>query len=91
MIKYKHKDRFGITTIVKVEGRLFVTKDKDGKDVFEGDKIYVFNNKVSCTVIWSATHRGWAVQLSENPKGLPMSFISFYPRDIELIESKENE
>ena len=69
----------------------FVTKDKRGKDVFEGDKIYVFNSKMSCRVIWSATHRGWAAQLSENPKGLPMSFVSFYPRDIELIEDKEND
>jgi hypothetical protein len=65
----------------------FVTTDKNGKDVFEGDKIYVFN-KCPVRVIWSATHRGWAVQLVENPKGLPMSMSSFYPRDTELIEDK---
>ena len=68
----------------------FVTKDKNGKDVFEGDRVYVFD-KVACKVIWSSTHRGWAVQLCENPEGLPMSMSSFYPKDIELIKDKDNE
>ncbi len=68
----------------------FVTKDKHGKDVFEADKVYVFG-KAPCKVIWSATHRGWAVQLVENPEGLPMSMSSFYPKDIEIIEDKPND
>jgi len=90
MIKYKCKDKFGITGIVEVEGRLFVTKDKHGNDVFSGDKVYIFN-KTPCKVIWSEIHAGWAVLFVENPNGVPMSLSNLYPKDIELIEDKENE
>ena len=47
MIKYKCVDEFGITGIVEVEGRLFVTEDKDGKDVFAEDKIKATISDVS--------------------------------------------
>ena len=85
MIKYK--DPQG--NIKEIEGRLFVCKDKNGKDVFEEDKPKAFG-KALCKVIWSDIHRGWAVLLVENPKGVLMSLSSFYPKDIELIEDKND-
>ncbi len=95
MIKYKHKDRFGITTTVKAEGRLFVTKDKNGKDVFAGDKVRN-QDGFACIVKYYPKKFQWGLHnpKTTDKKGFCVTWCdSFSPKDmkeIELIEDKED-
>ena len=86
MIKYKYKDKFGITGIVEVEGRLFVTKDKNGKDVFAGDKLLSKDGLRKYKVTWDERRcRWWLCGIDK-----PWAVNEPVWEDYELIEDKEN-
>ena len=88
-IKYRHKDKFGITGTIEVEGDLFVTKDKLGKDVFAGDKVKA--NGIIAIVNWDARECRYMLStipsLCEYPPALYDNMGSkFLWSDIGLIE-----
>ena len=87
MIKYKYKDKFGITSIVEVEGRLFVTKDKNGKDVFARDKLLSKDGLRKYKVTWDERRCRWWLC------GIDKPWVVNDPvwGDYELIKDKKNE
>jgi hypothetical protein len=93
MIKYKCKDKFGITGIVEVEGDLFVTKDKNGKDVFAGDKVKyqkdIGGKTGNYIVEWYTPKAGYI--LSGIDKETELWNRDWMREYSELIEDKENE
>ena len=99
MIKYKHTDKFGITGTVEVEGKLFVTLDKNGKDVFAGDEVLVYKGSKNIGegyVFFNKRFLWWTVNNSnqDNDRECPQDWsqLSLCDVDIELIiEDKEDE
>ena len=95
LIKYKHKDKFGITGTVEVEGRLFVCKSKNGKDVFAGDKIRALIFDVSSKPLIGRIVPNksplscWMFKYKFESK----DYLAPAPdlKDIEIIEEKEDE
>ena len=88
MIKYKHINRFGITGIVEVEGRLFVCKDKNGKDVFAGDSVK--SGKRILTIVWNEHKMRWDADEEDGRYCLPLNHWAI-SEQFELIEDKEDE
>lgn len=94
MIKYKHKDKFGIIGIVEVEGQLFVCKDKNKKDVYAGDSVK--SGKRILTVVWDKSDMQWkAKQQGRSPAAdyyLPDTPLCQWAisEQFELIEDKDN-
>ncbi len=94
MIKYKCTDKSGITGTVEVEGRLFVTKDKNGKDVFAGDSVK--SGKRILTIVWDKCDMQWKTkQPGRNPAAeyyLPNTPLCQWAisEQFELIEDKED-
>ena len=92
LIKYKHKDKFGITGITEVEGRLFVTKDKNGKDVFAGDKVqFQWMGKTTKAKIVKDDLFNRLVSCEGEVRGLPRTLCKSDRWHIELIKEKEDE
>lgn len=87
MIKYKCKDKFDITGIVEVEGRLFVCQDKNGKDVFADDKMRSKDGLRKYKVTWNDRRCCWYLS------GLGETWAVNNPvwSKYELIENKEDE
>ncbi len=87
MIKYKCVDEFGITGIVEVEGRLFVTKDKNGKDVFAGDRVKFYSGvRLSGKKeikVGTVIYKDCQFKIDNFPLSITTKFL-----DIELIEDK---
>lgn len=91
MIKYKDLQ----DNIVEVEGRLFVTKDSLGKDVFAGDKIkalYLWPDAknpqtITGKVGWRDETFNWVLYHTPNTPECADLYQLF---DIELIEGKED-
>ena len=87
MIRYRHRDG-DIRNITG--GALFVTKDKNGKDVFAGDKVKVLKRNHSlegqiCKVGWSELWNGyWLTCDVGNCSEWTGSWV-------ELIEDKDND
>ena len=98
MIKYKCKDKFGITGVVEVEGRLFVCKDKNGKDVLAGDEVLVYRGKKNIGegyINFNERFLWWVVDNSsqDNDREAPQDWsqLTLCDVDIELIKDKEDE
>lgn len=76
----------------------FVTKDKNGKDVFKGDEVLVYRGKVNIGegyVDFNERFLWWVVNNSnqDNDREAPQDWSqrTLCDVDIELIEDKENE
>lgn len=88
MIKYK--DKSGKVIEIK-EGRLFVCKDKNGKDVFADDPclLHCFSPPKKVYPKW---HQGYLrFELWENGTAVMAAIEGTYKRHIELIESFEDD
>lgn len=94
MVKYRDPDG----SIVYRNGRLFVTKDKNGKDVFAGDKVKAVISDVSSDSLvgkivpndnplacWMFKYRFDEIEDKEHLAPAPDL------QDIELIEDEDND
>lgn len=86
MIRYRNKNG----EIHEIEGDLFITKDKNGEDVFAGDRVKAGNWYFE--VIWQkygfglkGEKSGWWRQFHE------FEHIELAFEGVELIEDKEDE
>lgn len=82
MIKYKDKDN----NIVEIEGKLFVTKDKHGKDVFAGDRVKRINGE-PCFVEWFADECRYVLHNNDNYYDIDILELQ---QGIELIEDTKD-
>lgn len=64
----------------------FVTKDKNGKDVFSGDKVK--SGKRILTIVWDKDCLQWRAGEEDNPHFAPLSQWAI-SEQFELIEDKE--
>jgi len=96
MIKYRDWERN--PEIHEIEGDLFVTKDKNGKDVFDKDEVLVYRGNKNIGeghVFFNERFLCWTVNNSsqDNDRESPQDWsqLSLCDVEIELIEDKENE
>ena len=95
MIKYK--DANGNIIVITDESHLFVTKDKNGKDVFKDDEVLVYRGKENIGegyVHFNERFMWWVVDNSnqDNDREPPQDWsqLTLCDVDIELIEDKED-
>ena len=65
----------------------FVTKDKNGKDVFEGDSVK--SGKRILTILWGKDTLQWRIRLEESRYTTPLCQWAI-SKQFELIEDKED-
>ena len=91
MIKYK--DAHGNIIVITDESHLFVTKDKNGKDVFAGDKVKyqkdIGGKTGNYIVEWYTPKAGYI--LSGIDKEVELWNRDWMPEYSELIEDKDDE